>query len=223
MIQLDDVRKTYRSRRGVTPALRGVSLSVGQGESLALVGKSGSGKTTLLHCTAGIERPDGGRVHCCGVALHTLAQRALGRFLREQVGIVFQRGNLLSYLTAAENVAFPLQLNGWTARERARRVAELLERIGLGEAGGALPDELSGGELQRVALARAIAHRPRLLLADEPTASLDTATGARLVGLMLGLAREGGCTVVVATHDPDVVSLADRRVELLDGRIQDEA
>jgi len=219
VIALEDVAKTYRSQRGVTVALAGVSLRVGQGQAVALVGRSGSGKTTLLHCVAGIERPDHGRVICLGLDLAALAPSALQRLLRERVGIVFQRGGLLSYLTVAENVAFPLSLNGMARRQRERRVLELLDRVGLAQAGRALPDELSGGETQRVALARAIAHRPQLLLADEPTASLDSASGGRLVGLMLELGREHGCTVLVATHDPDVVRLTEESIELRDGQV----
>jgi len=218
MVVVDSIVKTYRSRRGQTRALAGVSLTVRRGEALALVGKSGSGKTTLLNCVGGLERPDAGTVTCFGVAVHALAPRALGVFQRHRVGFVFQRGNLLAYLSVADNIAFPLRLTGISGREKDRRVRELLERIELADAASALPHELSGGELQRVAVARAVAHGPDLVLADEPTASLDTATGLRLLELLLTLGRERGCTTLIATHDPDVVRRADGKVELRDGR-----
>ena len=218
MVVVDSVTKTYSSRRGQTRALDRVSLAVRRGEAVALVGKSGSGKTTLLNCVGGLERPDAGAVTCFGVAVHALTERALGLFQRRRVGFVFQRGNLLAYLSVADNIAFPLRLNGVSGREKDRRVGELLERIGLSDAASALPHELSGGELQRVAVARAVAHGPDLVLADEPTASLDSAAGLRVLDLLLDLGRERGCTTLIATHDPDVVQRTDARVELHDGR-----
>ena len=153
-------------------------------EFAAVIGKSGSGKSTLLNCIGGLEPPDRGRITCFGTPIYSLGARELSLFQRRHVGFVFQRGNLLSYLTVAENIGFPLTLNGVRGNERSKRIGELLERIGLGSAAKALPHELSSGETQRVAMARAIAHEPKMLLADEPTANLDTDTGLKVVKLM---------------------------------------
>ena len=217
MIQLRGVFKRYRSGRRDVDALRGVALDVAPGESVVVAGKSGSGKTTLLNCLGGLERVDEGTVSCFGVDVHAASRRVLSRFQRRDVGFVFQSGNLFSYLTVFDNIVFPLALN--RAPDRRKRVWELLDAIALRDAARALPHELSGGEVQRVSFARAIAHEPRMLLADEPTASLDSETGASLVRLMLDLGRERGCTLIVSTHDPDVMELADRTVHLRDGSI----
>jgi len=186
---------------------------------VAIVGRSGSGKTTLLHCAGGLEPPDSGRVTCFGEEIHALSRRELALFLRRSVGFVFQLGNLLSYLTVAENIALPMALNGIPRRERRRRTAALLERVGLGERGPALPRELSGGEMQRISFARAVAHRPKMVLADEPTANLDSATGRDLMALMQEIVREQRCTLLVATHDPAVEAIADEVLRLHDGRV----
>lgn len=219
MIQATNISKQYQSGRGMVNALTGVSFSIDAGLTLAVVGKSGSGKTTLLNCVGGLEKPDAGSINCFGTDLHTLGRRGVSLFQRKNVGFVFQSGNLLSYLTVFENIAFPLFLNKATARNRTRRVAELLERIGLPEAGAAAPHELSGGEMQRVAFARAIAHSPRLLLADEPTASLDSETAEDLVRLMTGIGRDQGCTILLSTHDPEIVKLGDVTLNLRDGKV----
>ena len=182
-----------------------------------VVGKSGSGKSTLLNCIAGIESPDKGRVVCFGQDITALSSKALSEFQRRWAGFVFQHGNLLSYLSVFENIAFPLALNGMTAPRRAARVKTLLERIGLSGAEKAMPHELSGGEIQRVAAARALAHSPRMVLADEPTANLDTETGKQLVNLMFEIGREQGCTLIIATHDAEISALADKTIYLRDG------
>ena len=222
MIRVLGVSKSYASSRGIVPVVRDVSFNLDSGQSLALMGRSGSGKTTLLYLVGGLERPDHGRIFCLDQPVHDLAGKALARFLRRETGFLFQFGNLLSYLTVAENVAFPLRLNNVPPRECMRRVWELLETIGLASAAKALPRELSGGEVQRVAFARSVAHRPRLLLADEPTASLDSSTARTLVDLMFRIGREEGRTTLVATHDPAVTALADRTLHLRDGAIIDE-
>lgn len=222
-IDVQGVSKSYRSGRGRVAALSDVSLRVAAGGALAVLGRSGSGKTTLLHCIGGLERPDAGRVFCAGTAVHTLGPGALARFQRRRVGFVFQAGNLLSFLTVRENLALPLELNGILGRERDRRVAALLETVGLPGVGAALPRELSGGETQRVAFARAIAHGPAILLADEPTASLDSETGERLIGSMLEWATGHAATLVVATHDPDVVARVTAAIRLKDGRLEEPA
>lgn len=221
MLQCRDITKAYHSGRGLMHALRGVSFEAESAAMVAIVGKSGSGKTTLLNCLGGLDRPDSGTVFFDERDLHALPARELSLFLRREAGFVFQFGNLLSYLNVSENISFPLTLNGMTEREKQSRVEELLERIGLPGAGPALVHELSGGEVQRVAVARALAHRPKLLLADEPTASLDSATGRDLIELMVSMGSEAGCTMVLATHDTEVIDLADRCIRLRDGIVQE--
>ncbi|MDH3760214.1 MAG: ABC transporter ATP-binding protein [Gammaproteobacteria bacterium] len=222
MIRVQGLGKAYRSGRRQVEALRGVECSVEQGTALAVVGKSGSGKTTLLNCIGGLERPDSGSVHCLGINIHELSRRALSMFQREHLGFVFQFGNLLSYLTVFENIEFPLALNGISRRERDLRVGALLESVDLIDSARALPGELSGGEVQRISFARAVAHRPQILLADEPTASLDSQTAHDLVRLMLDVVREERATLIVTTHDPVVIELADSIMHLRDGKIVDE-
>ena len=222
MIRIENVTKSFTSSRGLVPVVGGVSFSLEAGRSLALMGRSGSGKTTLLYLVGGLERPDSGRIFCFDQPVHALKGRNLARFLREQAGFLFQFGNLLSYLTVAENVAFPLRLNNMSEARCQSRVRELLEKIGMADAGTALPRELSGGEVQRVAFARAIAHRPKILLADEPTASLDSVTARGLMDLMFRVGREEGRTTLAATHDPEVTTLADRVLRLEDGKIRDD-
>ncbi len=222
MIQLYGITKNFRSGRGYIEAIRDVSLSIEAGNAVAVIGKSGSGKTTLLNCIGGLERPDKGKVISFGSDIYALSDRNLSLFQRQNIGFVFQQGNLLSYLTVYDNIAFPLILNGIEKSLIMDRVSELLEKIDLPDAGAAMPHELSGGEIQRVSVARAIAHRPRTLLADEPTASLDTATGKSLVKLLFDMGRASGCTMILATHDPDVSAVADRLIEFRDGAIVKE-
>jgi ABC-type lipoprotein export system ATPase subunit len=222
MVQCQDITKKYNSGRGEMYALRGVSFSVAPAARVVIVGKSGSGKTTLLNCMGGLDQPDSGRVLYGGRDLHSLSPRELSLFLRHEAGFVFQFGNLLSYLSVFENISFSLTLNAMAAREKTHRVTELLERIGLPDAGPALPHELSGGEVQRVAVARALAHRPKLLLADEPTASLDSATGRSLIDLMFSMGKENGCTMVLSTHDTEVIDLADQCIRIRDGMVQEK-
>ena len=222
MVQTLGVGKTYRSGRRQVEALCDVSCTVEQGTALAVVGKSGSGKTTLLNCIGGLERPDRGSVICLGQDIHALSRRSLSLFQRQHLGFVFQFGNLLSYLTVYENIDFPLALNGVPGKERDGRVLELLERVGLLDSQQALPRELSGGEVQRVSFARAVAHGPQVLLADEPTASLDSDTARDLVQLMLDVVLEQASSLIVSTHDPVVIDLADNIMHLRDGRVVDE-
>ena len=222
MVQVLGVGKIYRSGRRQVEALCNVSCAVERGATLAVVGKSGSGKTTLLNCIGGLERPDQGSVTCLGLDIHALSRRSLSLFQRQHLGFVFQFGNLLSYLTVYENIVFPLALNGVPRKERAGRVLGLLERVGLRDSQQALPRELSGGEVQRVSFARAIAHGPQVLLADEPTASLDSDTARDLVQLMLEVVQEQASSLIVSTHDPVVIDLADNIMHLRDGRMVDE-
>lgn len=223
MIQIDNVTKKYRSGRGYIQAIRDVSLVIETGDAVAVIGKSGSGKTTLLNCIGGLERPDKGKVVSFDSDIYALSARNLSLFQRRNIGFVFQHGNLLSYLTVHDNIAFPLILNGRKRSMIMKRVSELLEKIGLPDAGAAMPNELSGGEIQRVSVARAIAHLPRTLLADEPTASLDTETGKSLVKLLFDMGRENDCTMILSTHDPDVSVMADEIIEIRDGTIVKEA
>lgn len=220
MIVLDGVTKTFRSGRGRVKALSDVSFSLGDNAFTAVIGKSGSGKSTLLSCIGGIEHPDRGSIFCFETPIHSLGGREMSRFQRRHVGFVFQRGNLLSYLTVAENVEFPLILNNIGILQRKNRIDELLDRIGLSAAAKALPHELSGGEIQRVAVARAVAHNPKMLLADEPTANLDSATGSEVVQLMREMGKAFSCSVVMATHDTDIIEASDTVLYLQDGRVQ---
>ena len=222
MIVGQGISKEFLSGRGRVQALLDVSFSIETGRTLAVVGKSGSGKTTLLNCVGGLERPERGKVSCFGVDIHSLSGKALCLFQRRNAGFIFQYGNLLSYLTVCENIGFPLTLNGIRGKRKAKRTQELLERIGLHDAGAALPHELSGGEAQRVSVARAIAHSPKMLLADEPTASLDSTTGLNLIELMFDMGKEQGCTTIVSTHDPEIIDLADVNIQLRDGKITGE-
>lgn len=219
MIELSHISKTFSSGRGEVNAVVDVTLGMPKGSLVAIMGKSGSGKSTLLNCIGGLEKPDKGEILCFGTPVHQLRTRQLSHFLRGNVGFVFQRGNLLSYLNVADNIGFPLVLNGMGRAECAQRIATLLNDIGLENAAKAMPHELSGGEIQRVSVARAVAHHPRLLLVDEPTASLDTASGSRVVKLMRNLGKERGCTMIMATHDVDITHNSDILVELKDGQI----
>lgn len=222
MIRVQEISKEYRSGRGKVRALIDVSFTIEKNNTVAVFGKSGSGKTTLLNCLGGLEQPERGKITCFGVEIHSLSEKALCLFQRRNMGFVFQHGNLLSYLTVYENIAFPLSLNNFDKKTISKRVHELLEKVGLAETGPALPYELSGGEVQRVSVARAMAHSPQILLADEPTASLDTDTGRDLVQLMFKMGREHGCTMIIATHDQKIINLADAFLPLRDGRIEKE-
>jgi putative ABC transport system ATP-binding protein len=202
--------------RGVD-ILTDVSLDVPAGQFLAIAGPSGSGKSTLLGLIAGLDRPTAGRIEVADVDLTALDEDALARFRRDRIGYVFQSFHLLPTLTAQENVAVPLELAGLA--DAAAQAAERLAEVGLAERAHHYPAQLSGGEQQRVAVARAVARRPDLLLADEPTGNLDSATGKQLIDLLVGLNRRLGCTLVLVTHDPELAAHADRVVTLRDGRI----
>lgn len=219
MIILENVSKEYRSGRGRIKALKGVSFKVEDGSTVAVFGKSGSGKTTLLNCIGGLDRPETGNITCFGTDIHTLTEKALCLFQRRNLGFVFQQGNLLKYLTVFQNIAFPLALNGFDKKSIGKRVNQLLEITELAGAGTALPEELSGGEAQRVAFARAVAHFPRLILADEPTASLDSETGKNLVRFMFETGMDQKCIMIIATHDSEIMDLAKVRISVRDGEI----
>ncbi len=220
VIVFEDVWKIYRTGRGVEyPALRGVSLEIGEGEFVALLGPSGSGKTTLIYLAGGIDVATRGRVVVNGTDLGRLSESERAKWRRRNVGIVFQFYHLVPTLTVLENVLLPMDLAGHPPKaERRRRALELLDLVGMMDKADKFPSQLSGGEQQRVAIARALAADPPLLLADEPTANLDTENKERVVELLVEANRLGK-TVLYATHDPGLASRAGRIVEIRDGRI----
>jgi putative ABC transport system ATP-binding protein len=220
MILLDDVHLTLASDAGAVNVLRGISLTVAPGETVSVVGPSGSGKSTMMMIVGGLERPSAGRVVVAGAALAGLDEDALARFRRDHIGIVFQSFHLIPTMNALENVAIPLELAG---RRDAFALAETgLASVGLGHRLLHYPGQLSGGEQQRVALARAFATTPRLLLADEPTGNLDTATGRIVIDLLFTLQARHGTTLVLITHDAGLAQRCDRIVRLADGRVVDD-
>ncbi len=220
VVEVSNVTRTYEEK-GMPPALalRGVSLTVEQGEFMSLAGPSGSGKTTLLNIIGGIDEATSGVVRVDGRPLSGLSRNELADLRRDRIGFVFQAYNLVPVLTAAENAEYVLQLKGVPAAERRARVKDVFERIGLGKYLDSRPLKMSGGQQQRVAVARAIASEPAVVLADEPTANLDQKTGAELIDLMRELNRERKTTFIFSTHDPMVLSRADRVVRLVDGQI----
>ena len=221
VMALRGVRKTYRLGEHVVPALRGVDLDVQAGELLALTGPSGSGKSTILNLCGLIDSPDEGQVLLDGRPVDARESLAATRLRRDAIGFVFQSFNLVPVMTVAENVDYPLFLAGVPAAERRRRVEEALVQVGLAEHAAHRPDALSGGQRQRVAMARALVKRPRLVIADEPTASLDSHTAEQVLGLMRRLAHEAGAAFLIATHDERLTRRCDRVISLLDGRIVD--
>ena len=219
-----DVTKIFTTGKLEVPALRGLSMEARQGDFLALVGPSGSGKTTLLNLLGALDRPTSGRVEVLGQDLATLSKGGRAKLRLASLGFVFQAYNLVPVLNAAENVEFVLELQGVGGRERRKRSLAVLRELGLEDLAHRRPNELSGGQQQRVAVARAIAARPRLVLADEPTANLDTESAERLMNMMRDLHEEHGTTFIFSTHDPRVVAHATRVVTLVDGHVDtDEA
>jgi putative ABC transport system ATP-binding protein len=204
---------------GATPGLRGADVEVTAGEVLAVTGPSGSGKSTLLHCLAGILRPDAGEVWFAGQRIDQLGERARTLLRRDRFGFVFQFGQLVPELPVIENVMLPLLLAGGRRAPTRQRAADLLDRLKVGDLGQRRSGELSGGEAQRVAVARALVSRPEVLFADEPTGSLDSLSGERVMELLLEAAREQGATVVVVTHEARVAAYCDREIVVRDGRV----
>jgi putative ABC transport system ATP-binding protein len=218
-IEARDVRRTYQLDGVAVEALRGVSLTVGPGESVAIVGPSGSGKSTLLHLLGGLDRPTSGRLLIGGRDVAKLNAAALARLRNEVVGFVFQSFHLLPRTSALDNVALPLVYRGLSARRRRALAAEMLSRVGLEHRMHHRPNQLSGGEQQRVAIARALVTSPAVLLADEPTGNLDSATGASVLGLLESLNADSGVALVVVTHDREVAARAHRQITIRDGVI----
>ncbi|MEU6015791.1 ABC transporter ATP-binding protein [Streptomyces sp. NPDC047515] len=219
MVRVEDLRRSYGTGAAVVHALRGVSFEVPRGELVALKGRSGSGKTTLLNLVGGLDGPDGGRITVDGTNLAELGENGLLELRRDRIGFIFQSFGLIPILTAAENVGVPLRLCRTDPREREERVALLLSMVGLADHAAQRPGELSGGQQQRVAIARALANRPALLIADEPTGQLDAETGLAVMELLRAVVRSEGVTALVATHDAQLLGLADRVLELSDGHI----
>jgi putative ABC transport system ATP-binding protein len=215
LLQADDIALSF----GPTPALRGATVSIERGELLAVMGPSGSGKSTLLHCLAGILVPDSGSVHLAGQRLDTMADADRSTLRRTRFGFVFQFGQLVPELTALENVALPLLLDGVGRRPAMDRARSWFDRLDLGGMEHRRSGALSGGEAQRVALARGLVTNPDVVFADEPTGSLDSLAGEHVMELLVGAARDHGTTVVLVTHDARVAAYADREIVVRDGRV----
>lgn len=222
LVELRALTKSYPEGEGERVVFRDLSAGIRRGETVALLGRSGSGKSTLLNLIGGIDLPTAGEVFLDGTNLTGLSEQGRTLFRRRHIGLVFQSFNLIPTLTVMENLLLPLELNGRTGRSARAAAEALLGEVGLADRAGAYPDRLSGGEQQRVAVARAVVHEPVLLLADEPTGSLDAETGARVLDLLVGLARTGGRTMVVVTHSDAVARAADRLLALRDGRLVEE-
>lgn len=219
-VRLTGVSKTYHLDSVSVAALTDINLELQPGRFTVISGPSGSGKTTLLNLIGCIDRPDSGHIEIAGQAVQQLDDDALSDFRARTLGFVFQSFNLLPVLSAWENVEYPLLWAGVAARQRRERVADLLAAVGLAEKMHCRPDQLSGGQRQRVAIARALALSPQLVLADEPTANLDSVTGASIIALMRQMQREQNTSFVFSSHDPQVVAAADDVIVLRDGRLQ---
>lgn len=219
IIELEAVSKSYRMGDAEVHALKSVSLTLRPGEIIALEGPSGSGKSTLLNICGLIDQLDAGRYRLQGEDVLSMNTRQRTLYRRKHVGFVFQSFNLVPVMTAYENVEYPLLLNGDSSQQRKKSVDEILERVGLKDFRSHIPDRLSGGQRQRVAIARALVKKPKLIIADEPTANLDTHTAAGIVDMMKALSDETHATFLIATHDERMANHCDRTVRLIDGRI----
>jgi putative ABC transport system ATP-binding protein len=220
LVEIRDLRKSYRTGAQAVDVLRGVDLDVREGELVAIMGSSGSGKSTLLNVLGILDAYDTGSYTLDGQLVRDLTERRAAKLRNQLLGFVFQSFHLLPFKTAVENVALPLYYQGVSRRERQRRAVALLERVGLGERGHHLPSELSGGQQQRVAIARALVNRPRLLLADEATGALDSATSDDILALLQELHGEG-VTIVMVTHEQAIADACERTIRLVDGRVVD--
>jgi len=219
LIQTVDLEKTYVTETIETPALRGVSTELHTGEFTAVAGPSGSGKSTLLHLLGGLDRPTSGEIYLEGQAMSGLSKDQLARLRLTNLGFVFQAYNLIPVLTVLENTAFVLELQGIVRSERIRRARRILDELGIGQYADQYPNRISGGQQQRVAVARAVVSDPSIVLADEPTANLDTATSLDLIDLMRRLNEEKGATFFFATHDSRLLDRVNRLITLVDGAV----
>src|SRR5690606_14165761 len=220
IVRVRGLCKGYEEGGRTHTVLDNVDLDIYAGEFFVLLGKSGSGKSTLLNLMSGIDRPDAGQITVHGTDITALHESRQTIFRRDHIGIVFQFFNLIPTLTVLENITLPLELRGSNRRNAEAQGMDLLERVGLADRAGDFPDKLSGGEQQRVAIARALAHEPALVLADEPTGNLDEETGERVLALLLELTRERGKTLVMATHNPEIIPFADRVARIHDGKLR---
>ncbi|GGO66212.1 ABC transporter ATP-binding protein [Nonomuraea cavernae] len=223
LVLVEGLRKVYRSGPKEVVALHEVSFEAFPGELIAIRGRSGSGKTTLLNQIGGLDRPDAGRVVVEGREVTSMSDGDLLELRRDVVGFVFQSFGLIPVLSAAENVGVPMRLRRTPVAEREKRIRMLLALVGLEQHANQRPYELSGGQRQRVAIARSLANRPKLLVADEPTGQLDSQTGRQIMQLLRALVRSEGVTALVATHDPGLITLADRVLEIRDGVLREAA
>jgi putative ABC transport system ATP-binding protein len=219
IVQLQNLTKTYTEGGQSRTILHQINAAFNPGEFILLLGQSGSGKSTLLNLISGIDAPDSGDIWVNGVAINRLSEHQRTLFRREYIGFIFQFFNLIPTLTVLENVTLPLHLNGGMTAAKAKEVQMLLERVGLSQRQNAFPDPLSGGEQQRVAILRAIAHNPTLLLADEPTGNLDEDTGRTIIQLLLELTRQANKTLIMATHNPEIIPLADKVYRIKHGEL----
>ncbi|PSQ99910.1 MAG: ABC transporter ATP-binding protein [Bacteroidetes bacterium QS_9_68_14] len=221
LLRVRGLSKAYREGDTERTIFEDLGLSVAEGAFAVLMGRSGAGKSTLLNLISGIDRPDAGTVAVGGTELTALSEKERTQFRRRHIGFVFQAFNLIPTLTALENVLLPLELSGGAGEREEKRARRLLGEVGLEDRAESFPDRLSGGEQQRVATARALAHRPRLVLADEPTGNLDYETGEQVLGVLTALARESETTLLVATHDRSALPHADRVLDLEGGRLSE--
>jgi len=219
VLQTNSLGRSYRVGREIVHALENVEMAVAQGEFVAIVGPSGSGKSTLLNLLGGLDQPTSGNVLLDGNDLANYNEEQLAALRRQKLGFIFQRHDLFPELLVHENVEFPLLLNGASPAERKQRADSLLELVGLPEKAEHLPEELSGGQQQRVGIARSLANMPLILLADEPTGNLDSATATEIIGVLIDLVRRQGLTMIMVTHDPEVARRADRILTMLDGHL----
>jgi len=219
IVQFHNLTKTYTEGKQSRTILNNINATFDTGEFILLVGQSGSGKSTLLNLISGIDAPDSGDILVNNVAINRLSERRRTLFRREHIGFIFQFFNLIPTLTVFENVTLALHLNGGVTAAKAQEVQILLERVGLSQRQAAFPDRLSGGEQQRVAILRAIAHNPTLLLADEPTGNLDEDTGQTIMQLLLELTRQANKTLIMATHNPEIIPLADKVYRIKHGEL----
>lgn len=222
MIRTEHLSKVYRMGKIEVPALRDVSLEIEEGEFLAIVGPSGSGKSTLLNMLGCLDKPTSGAVFIGGVNTASLSENELAEIRREKIGFIFQQFNLIHSLTALENVALPMFFAGVNSDARIKRAAELLAKVGLEKRMHHKPSELSGGQQQRVAIARALSNNPAVIIGDEPTGNVDSETGDAIMGILEGLNRNEGRTIIVVTHDTEIAAHAPRVIRMKDGRLLEE-
>jgi putative ABC transport system ATP-binding protein len=219
VIRVQDLQKIYRMGDVEVPALRGINLTIGRGEFVAVMGSSGSGKSTFMNIIGCLDRPTGGNYWLEGEEVAALSADEWAHIRNQRIGFVFQGFNLLSRTTALENVELPMMYNGFAGKERHRRAVEVLDLVGLGERHDHTPNRLSGGQQQRVAIARALVNKPSLILADEPTGNLDSATSSEIMGLFQHLNSDQGITIVLVTHEADIAAYAKRQIIFRDGGV----